>query len=68
MSAVGVTFVASLAVTVTGTLIVSLLPSSYVTSTSTSPFPSGMVPVTFLDAILSPCTAFLIASSVGFGC
>ena len=68
MSAVGVTFVASLAVTLTGTLIVSLLPSSYVTSTSTSPFPSGIVPVTFLDAILSPCTAFLIASSVGFGC
>ena len=51
------TFVSGNSTTNTGTLTFSLLPSSYVTSTVTSPVPSGMSPIIFLPIILSPVTA-----------
>ena len=70
----GFTNVASVAVIVTGTLTVSVLPSPYVTSTATSvgpPTSVGIVPVTTLFVILLPagCSgnviAFFTSSSVG---
>ena len=57
MSAVGVTFVASVGVTLIGTFTFSVLPSLYVTLTTATPDSFGMLPTISLAAIFVPLTA-----------
>ena len=64
----GVTNVASVAVTLIGTFTFSVLPSLYVTLTTATPAPFGIVPTISFDAIFVPVTASLTCVSVCFAC
>ena len=64
----GSTAVASVAVTLIGTFTFSVLPSLYVTLTTATPAPFGIVPTISFDAIFVPATASLTCVSVCFAC
>ena len=64
----GVIAVASVSVTVIGTFTFSVLPSLYVTLTTATPAPFGIVPTISFDAIFVPATASLTCVSVCFAC
>ena len=55
-------------VTLIGTFTFSVLPSLYVTLTTATPAPFGIVPTISFDAIFVPVTASLTCVSVCFAC